>query len=211
MTLDQLRPFIAIEVPGCPDPILDSAAKLTVRDFLRRSEAWRETITVDWETVLDLGLTPIASVLRLWDRLLQKEIPFQAPEQIRDHGNAWATPGPNPIAWTMDSANVPRVVPAPTGIDPGRTADRIDVYLVRNVAAADTEFPTIPDAIWDRYEDALRLGTLARLMRIPGRDWTDPQRAGAYGVAYENAVADAKVRAAAGFGRPSRQVRYGGY
>ena len=209
MTLDQIRPFISIEVPGCPNPVMDSAAALTVRDFLRRTESWRQTLIADWESPVDLGADPVVRVLRIYDRLQKCEVPFYTDEQLRDHGMAWNEPGSNPLAWTLDDEATPRIHPAPAaGGEASRTVARLEVLVSRNVAG--TTF-NLPQALWDRYEDAFRSGTMSRLMKIPGRDWTDVQRAGAYGAAYEAAVAQATSRATAGFGRPTRTVRYGGY
>ena len=208
-TLDEIRPFISIEVQGCPNPVIDAATALTVRDFLRRTESWRQTIVADWASPVDLGAVAIVRVLRIYDRLNECEVKFYTDEQLRDHEMAWLEPGSDPQAWTLDDEATPRIHPAPAaGGEASRTVDRLDVLVSRNVSG--TTFD-LPQALWDRYEDALRSGALSRLMKIPKRDWTDVQRAGAYGVAYEAAVAQATSRAAAGFGRPTRVVRYGGY
>lgn len=213
MTLDDIYPFVQIEAPGCPIPVVRSAALLTLRDFLRETRAWRTTLTpVEWANPLVLTL-PAGSELsithKVYDRLQRCEIDFFTAEQLRGETDVtWREPGPNPIVWTLEDGKAPVLYPAPAGT--AVTADRLDVTVVLN-AARDAATAAIPDWLWEKYEEAFIFGTLARVLRIPGRDWTNPQQAMAYGTGYQSWKQQAKSEATADFGRPTRVVRYGGY
>ena len=210
MTLDEIRPFISVELPGAPTPVIDAAVILTIRDFLRRSEAWRETLTLDWTQTPTLTPTAanssVVTVQKVYDTEREIPVPFKTDEQLRDEAYAWANAAGEPYAWTLTEENVLKVYPAPTA--EATVLGRLDVTISVNVDASGTF--NLPQALWDRYEDAFRNGSLSRIMKIPGRDWTDDRRAAAYGLAYESAVADAKIRGQANFGRPVRTTGYGG-
>lgn len=56
----------------------------------------------------------------------------------------------------------------------------------------------LPDALALRYRDEIHVGAKARLMLIPGRPWTNPELAAAYGAAFSSLINQAHAKAARG-------------
>jgi hypothetical protein len=214
VNLDAIRPFISVETPGCPTLITDRAALLTIRDFLRVTRAWKTTLSaVDWEfptlTLTVPAGAEISTTDQVYDRVRRQPLQFLTSEQLRHNSDvAWRDPGPNPAGWTLEDGVTPRVYP-----EPDATADatgRLDVSVVFN-AANDLSTAAVPDWVWEKYEEAFIFGTLARLMRIPGKDWTNLQQSMLYAQGFEAWKIREKAAAVADFGRPTRVVSYGGY
>jgi len=80
---------------------------------------------------------------------------------------------------------------------------RMAVRPTRASTACDTE-------IMDDYRDAIVNGTVFRLLRVPGQDFTDYTAAGAYGTIYEDQVTETERRARQGDTGVARKVKYGG-
>jgi hypothetical protein len=75
---------------------------------------------------------------------------------------------------------------------------------------ADSASTDIPSYLANEYQGAWANGALARLLKIPGKDWTNIALAGEYFQLFEDDIRMAKSRAAAEYGRPNRTTVYGG-
>ncbi len=69
---------------------------------------------------------------------------------------------------------------------------------------------TLPDFLFFEFEDDFRNGTLARLMKIPGKDWTNMSAASGYASLFTAGIMKAKSRAKVEFGQPQLSTSYGG-
>ena len=68
----------------------------------------------------------------------------------------------------------------------------------------------VPEELALEFSEDWAHGALAKLLKIPGKDWTNLPLAVAYSDIFEQDIMKAKSRAGADFGRPRRRVRYGG-
>ena len=82
--------------------------------------------------------------------------------------------------------------------------------LQLRVILVPTSLTDVPDFFYDEFHDAWRWGALARLLKMPGKDWTNLPLAGFYQKRYDDEIRIAKSRAQAEFGQPDRTMSYGG-
>ena len=113
-------------------------------------------------------------------------------------------PGNSPLRWTNDGfGSIPRIIPI-------ATADVNSSIQVRAILTLSDTATTLPDYVYANFKETLRNGILGRLMKIPGKDWTDMAAAATYLNAFEVGKTEARSRAKAEYGQPNRVMSYGG-
>lgn len=219
-TVQELYPFLRIELPGILEPALQAGVYEAVDEFLRESDVWRYTIPtlLDWETtqtfpdILEAVEIPANSrVVRIdivkyaSDGINLKTVPFSTRQQLDGEFPNWEVrTGNSPARWTYDGPGTPRLVPI-------ATANVLGSIQVRVILSADRETFVLPSYLVHEYGDAIKWGALARLMKIPGKDWTNEGGAAVYASLFEKAKKKAKSRSEAEYGQPSgRYMSYGG-
>lgn len=206
---------VRAELPGIPLPLLQLNYAEAVREHIARSLAWQFNITDDlnlnantaWPTVTP-G-THIPDDTYVVQPLVVKWrdggiIPFKTRDQLDRINDNWeAETATEPDFWTIEGVGEFRVVPL---LSENQTAAiRLRVAIAPLASATEIEDPLV-----NEYQGAWKNGALARLLKIPGKDWTNLQLAAVYRADFEKDITDAKSRAAADYGRPHRQVAYGG-
>jgi hypothetical protein len=213
-------PKVRVEAPGVPEPLLAEMVGDSLREFFRDTEAWRHTVSslLDWTTAatfptLTQGVELPANtrVLRVdevkyaGDSTNLKVVPYSTRQQLDGEFPDWEVrTGTSPQRWTNDgNAGTPRIIPI---ADANVTCSlQVRVSVVPTSSMTD-----VPDWWYDEFHDIWAYGALARLLRMPGRDWTN-QALGAY---YEQkelgGISMAKSRAKAEYGQPNRTMSYGG-
>lgn len=223
VAVSTLLPQARAELPGIPEPVLTTTLFRVLRKFFWESEAWKYTY--------DNGLTWAANTLAVpaptpgtdipaktvvkridqikydaggdaWDTI----IPFKTRDELDRWRPDWRTRvGTTPDYWTHDN-DVGAV------ITPQTATNVTTALLIRAVIAPvyTAVADTLPDPLYYEFEDYMRAGLLAELMKMPGRDWTSPDLSAAYMAMYREGVIKAKSRAEAGFGQPMTVMSYGG-
>lgn len=212
---------VRIEAPGCPDVIIEDALIDAVQDFFRMSEAWRYTVPtlLDWTTALTfpaltegVEIPADTRVFRLdvlkyaSDGTSLKPVPFSTRQQLDCEYPDWEVrTGNSPQRWTNDAGgNEPRIIPI-------ADADVNGSIQARVILVPLTTATTVEDFFYHEYHDAFRFGALARILKMPGRDWTNPQMAAFYRTQFDIEWKKAKSRAEAEYGQPvNRVMAYGG-
>lgn len=209
---------VRLELPGVPNPVLYFNYVEAVREHLRRSLAWQyscpnaldvlageawPTITVGTDIPDD---TYIVEPLRV--KFNGSNLAFKTRSQLDLMDGSWEeTTSSRPTNWTITSPGEFRLYPL--------LADDATEELILRVALApqvtvDSSATALPEALAYEWSGAWANGTLARLMKIPGKDWTNVALAGAYAETFEQEIKDAKSRAGADYGKPRRTMAYGG-
>lgn len=217
--IDTMYPFLRVELPGIPEPLLVSAVAKTVNEFLRLSEVWKYTspILLDWTTALVFPTLVLGTDIPLETRVVRTDtvkfandsssfraVPFKTRQQLDEIYSDWEVKtGSEPLYWTNDGPGSPRIFPIADN-------DILASLQVRSVISATESLVTLPDFVMHEYEDDIRNGVLARLMKIPGKDWTNLRAASAYSSLFLAGWKKAKSRAEADFGQPARETSYGG-
>lgn len=214
-----MLPFLRVELPGIPEPILVRGLDDAVSDFISRSEVWKYTspVLLDWTTALVFPAlaagTDIPAATRIVridtvkyasDGVSFTKVLFKTRDQLDNLLPNWEVKtGNTPLYWTNDGPDTPRIIPI-------ATANVLTSIQVRSVVTSLTSLAALPDFIMHEFEDDIKHGALARLMKIPGKDWTNFAAAAAYANLFTAGIKEAKSRANAEYGQPSREMNYGG-
>lgn len=177
--------LILPETPGCPEVTVNSALAASAAEFCAETHIWRETLdpfdTEADEALYDLDASAVVeSVPQLvvdGRELGHVDIRLLDPTRLTDTGI------PSHF-WVQDDRSV-RLFPIPDGVYP--------------VVATVTLKPSrsarqVPDWIFETFADGIVSGALWRLLRIPGKEWTNVDLAGAHKALFEKAVVEARVR-----------------
>lgn len=219
-SLDELFPLLRIELPGIPEPVLAAGVLNAAEQFFQKSEAWRFTIAtlLDWTIALTFPVIAAGAAIPAGTRLHRvdtlkyasdglslKKIVFRERGQLDKEFSDWeVVTGSTPLRWTNDFPNGARIIPIATADKLVSLQLRV-ILLPLNVTQA-----VIPDPILTEFEEVIRNGALARLMKIPGKDWTNLSGASAYAGLFTTGAIKARSRARADYGQPAREVAYGG-
>lgn len=212
--------MIRDHVPGVPEPMLYRMYAQTVKDFLRRAEAWRYTSPnlLDWAstdafpdlTVAGALPTVVAGDVEViipdmvkWSDGL--EIPFKTREQLDEIDPDWeALTGVKGMYWTITAPGTFYIYPQASSNLTG--VIRLRTILTINIASR----VSLPEEIMLEHENAFKIGTLSALYAIPGKDWSNIQLALAWGDQFETLIRNARSKADADYGKPERKMAYGG-
>lgn len=222
VAISVMTPELRIELPGILEPALTAAMYRGLRKFFWESEAWKYTYDngLDY-TISERGLPPptvgtdipaktvvkrvdtvkFSSTGENWEQI----IPFKTRDRLdREDADWYTAEGTAPLAWTYDNA-APIVYPIASA-----TVDT--ALLIRSVIAPlyTAQDDTLPDLLYYEFEDFIKAGILADLMKMPGKDWSNPQMSAYYKGQYDAGVKKAKSRAEADFGQPKGTMAYGG-
>lgn len=193
MKITDLVRFVAVDVQGCPGPVIELAILETAIDFCRKTFAWGEIqdpvpvingiqqYDVDMPT--DGTVVAIRNVWGFSRELLPKpmvEIQRLLPNWLDGRSN-------QPVYYNAadtDPAFI-RLFPIPEGAS--------GTLVMRVVYAPKITSTTLDDALVERYREALISGAKARLMLNPGRSWSNPALAGVHTGIYDRAKVEAKL------------------
>lgn len=222
VAISTMLPDLRVELPGIPEPLLESYLYQGLRRFFWDSEAWRYTADngLDYTISQQAMNLPVAgtdipaktTIKRIdnvkfdsggddWDT----KIPFKTRDQLDRIDRNWYTEtGTAPKYWTYDNA-VPVLYPI-------ASATVTTALLIRSVIAPVFTATTdeLPELLYYGFEDYIKAGILADLMKMPGKDWTNPNMSVYYSNIYTKGVDKAKSRAEADYGQPNRTMSYGG-
>jgi hypothetical protein len=207
--------MVRTELPGVPLPLLQLQYAEAVREFFHRSLAWQynspdlfdlnaatafPTITAGTHIPTD---TYVVQPVRVkWSD--GSDVPFKTRDQLDDILTNWEDDtGSTADYWTITAPGTFRVVPL-------LAANTTDALRLRLAIAPIATATSVPDALANEFKEQWKNGTLARLLKVPGKDWTNERLAAVYMAQFDTDIRNAKSRAAADFGRPRRTVEYGG-
>jgi hypothetical protein len=223
VAISTLQPSLRIELPGIIEPALNDAIYRVLRQFFWQSEAWKYTYDngLDWtsgETALPVPTpgtdTPLKCIVKRVDTVFydlggdnwDREIEFKTRDELDRENPDWnSETGTSPSAWTIDNNGGARLIPIPTATV---TTGLLIRSIIVPVFTAVTD--TLPDFLYYEYEETMKAGVLAQLMKQPGKDWSNPRMAVYYQELFGQGIIAANSRAEAGFGQPKDTMAYGG-
>jgi hypothetical protein len=190
--LSRVLPYVR----NCPPQTAIFHLREAARDFFQRTLAWRSDLprlsTVVGQASYSMVIPQETTVAKLLayaidgqrNDVIDAELGMQL--QLEEAGTQ--------MAWSEDRSTV-SINPAPLVAGVG---------LDFRVALKPSEDASaIPGAMVNHYIDNLADGAIARLLEMPGCDWTDPKTAPTYRGKYELAVARVSRMSAKGFSRPA--------
>lgn len=193
-------------LPECNDVILRKTLQEAYRDFCKRSAALRT-----WRRIpLEIGRShyPVAPVLSGEVDCVTQVRWRHGREVVRD----WHVEGDPPVLHFhrlfephdfIRSPNVafvqtrPNVAAEPVLIPPEVVKYRGEPFSawVEAVEVPSLNEERAPKAFLKRYGDAIVDGALVRLFSMSNRPWSDSEQARQRGIAYSNALSEARLRA----------------
>lgn len=190
--LDELMNDVRLEIPALTELAIEHALRRTIIEFCEKSHFWQEEIG----PVLAIRDVPVYEVApsRYYGLVQVKEV-------LNDSGERLAYGEGNP-EWSFvhDSPSHIRLMPIDRMV-----GHRFGVIAALKPKEYKGEF-RVSERVLSDYFDALCAGTKSRLMRVPGKEYTNPDYAMAYWQQFEQAANDALVRAGRDFARVSHRV-----
>lgn len=211
---------VRVECPGVPEPLLMMNYMLVVREHLRRSHGWQYNAgLITWTSTDNFpdasAAIPSNTVIVQPVQVKWKNgaiLPFKTRQELDELDGNWeqaATAGLQPDYWTITEPGKFLLYPDSSTTVAAAVELRLAVVPLLPTTAADGR-TGVPEELALEFSEHWAHGALAKLLKIPGKDWTDIQLAAAYSSMFEDDIMVAKSRAGADFGRPRRRLRYGG-
>lgn len=193
MNVADIVPFVAPEVPGCPEVLIKQALVQAAIEFCAETLAWQEIqdpiVLIDKSNELDVEVprdARIVTVKDIWasNRKLRPVTMDQLFERIPN----WQTAeGSEPVYYNASADwQTIRIFPIP--LDSKRAKITMRVAYAPTLSAT-----TLPDEIVTKHLDGLTGGAKSRLMLMPGRSWSSAQLAGVYRVQFNDQMLKAKI------------------
>tara|TARA_B100000902_G_scaffold260268_1_gene246502 strand:- start:14161 stop:14835 length:675 start_codon:yes stop_codon:yes gene_type:complete len=193
-------------VPLCPDALVEQHIRAATIEFCERSKAYIldmdpfNTTAGVYEYDFDIPVaTEVHQVLYMthdgndMDPISPRSLELNYPD--------WRNRTGSPHVYLQKSSSLFWIVPVPSGskeviasvaLKPTRTSNNID------------------STVSNQYRDAILYGALYRLLRMPGREWTDVGAAREYLAQFNNEIMQAELRARGGDLGVKRTVKYKG-
>jgi hypothetical protein len=207
---ETLLPEILPMVDGCPDTLVENTIRSAAIEFCERTGAYQAE------------LDPVTTVSNIY------EYDLEAPSGTIVHKVMWVTyegTDLEPISTTLLEQRKPKwrdsdyygepeyyvqqssstfwLVPVPNTTVASSTVIRAQLKPSHSSTTCDEQ-------IMDEYRDSVVNGTLFRLLRMPGKAWSDLQGAQIYASLFENAIVEAERRARHADEGVTRRVVYRG-
>lgn len=207
---ESLLPEIIPMVPSCPDTLIEQNIRAAAIEFCEKTGIYQAE------------LDPITTVGGIY------EYDLEPPSQTAVHKIMWATYDGNDLEsistklleqrkpdWrNADYYGTPEyflkqgqstfwLVPVPSATMVSSTIIRVQLKPTHRSTACD-------ETVMEDYRDSIINGAIFRLLRIPGREWTDIASAQIYGGLFAEGIVRAERDARHADEPIARKVKYGG-
>lgn len=208
MNLDDLIPQVILEAPEVPDPAASLQLVLAARELCAFSLAWQADLTVKFSgkttypISLDEGelVQPISAVYTVSTGGTTSHPIPSTPAQLDLKDPSWRTRVGPPTSYFFPTQDTVQFVPTPAQ----------GTAIIRVAIQPTMTEKTVDDRVGSVFREIIVHGALARLFRIPQRQWTDKGLAAYHLEAFELGKADAQNRGVDMFAKVARKVKYGG-
>lgn len=206
---DVFVPHILPLCPGAPDFLIERVARDAIIELCQDTRALRRQIDpitlIANEYEYDLE-PPANTVVHDIDYVSYKGDllkPVTARMLERDTPDWRNRTSSRPRLYTKYKPDTLYVVPKPTAT----IADALDISLILKPSRSSLTFD---DELYEEYFDTIVNNILARLMRMPKKDWTDKQSAAEYYALYQTDIDRIRREARKATGGVAPVVGYGG-
>lgn len=202
-----LFPDVAVEMDGCPQPVITHYAIKVLADFGIQTRYTTEVLdpidvvanTAEYEVAPTESATQLVRIEQVW--LNGEPLDPIAAEELDAEMPGWRTEVGLPKLYTSeDGVGTIRLVPSPAaGVAGG--------LLVKLSFAVDpTASPKgFSKVLYQRFSDGLAAGIKARLAAMPNKPWSRPELVEGYRREYHIAVSMAKNVASKGLTKARRR------
>lgn len=211
MNVSDLLPDVLVHTPEVPDMLAERQLVLTTKEFCNKTKYWREDLAPLY-LIANIDtyrlITPPDSIiyeLVFISHASGGRLTVTTPHKLLTEDPTWRDrTGNPPTHFFRDGTDEVRLYPVPSANEAG-------TVIPRAVLTPSNDATTLPDVVLNDYYDAIVSGAVARLQRMPGKEWTQPKYSAAHEAAFQTAVMNASARATDGRQTGvARKVRYGG-
>jgi len=191
--LDSFVPEVLAYARNCPDMTITSHVRSAIIELCEQAEVYQllldEFGTVAGQYEYDID-APSGTVLHRMISVLYKGYQLEpinqelADQRFPD----WRSDTGTPQAFVKQSNSLMWIFPVPGTAEVSALRVRAILKPSRTTTSMDTE-------VANNYWDTIVSGTLARVLRMPSRDWTDLKTASIYYAMFQEQVNAAKIRA----------------
>jgi hypothetical protein len=192
--LSAFTPYVAPDVPGCPEPMIDDAVRTAAIEFCEKTRALRERVA--FNTVADQDYVVLAptggDVARLYKLMYgDRKLDPTTRADFDEDGDTG-----EPREYYIEPPNTLRLYPVP---------DAIYAMVAHVAVTPDRDATTLDDTLYNNWRDEIAAGAKARLMLMKNQPWYDPDGAAIAQNAFQAAIDRAAHKRATGnVGTPLR-------
>jgi len=203
-SFDSLIRDVLPYVPGCPDALIESNLRSATIEFCEKSKAYVQDLdnittvsgTHEYEFDQPTG-TDVHQIL--WATYDGHDLDPISPRSLELNYPDWRDRGGTPTVYLQKTPDSFWLVPVPNSgkelllgvaLKPTRTSNNIN-----------TDFS-------DTYRDGILYGTIYRLLRIPAKEWTNPQASADYFSLFNEQIGLAELKGRGGDTGVKRTVKY---
>lgn len=206
--LAEYHDLLLPELPGCTIAMVNLHLRETARDFCRRTSAWRQDLaavnTVGGQADYPLTLPAESQLVRVTDLTVHGRRLWRSVELDKaDAGAQQPKYGITEPPFDLDD-NLSEITLHADEV-PGESV--VGGLQASAVLTPTTTATALPDFLLGQYSEAMRHGTLARLMLMPKKPWTDRVLAGVYEGLWQEALNFAAYQAQVGNTRRPLRVK----
>lgn len=193
-TLSQFYPWVAVDCPEVPVPLMDDAIRRGAREFAKISYALVQDVslpmvvsTTDYALTLTAGteLLSIVSVNRPTSSTSTAIVFLEAKSQADIDKQVVATGPPSLYAVLETYPLSLRFYPTPTAVE---------TFLIKTVVMPTTTVTSVDDKLFGWYVEGVTAYAKFWLMIQPNKAWSNPDGAAFAYRQFDGRVADARIR-----------------
>lgn len=211
-TLADFYDLLLPEVPGCTTAMMDLQLRETARQFCHQTGAWRVPFTAVDLVAAQAAYTLIpgvanSEVVKITKLTVNSELLWadtEREQQGRDAVEPKYVRNEPPFTLSLELTQITLMA------DEVPAAAVVGGLLVEGALKPTATAATLPDFLKSQYSDAMRYGTLARLMVMAKKPWTDRALATAYLGEWHKALNFAAYQVQVGHTRERLRVKQWG-
>ena len=197
-------------VPGCPDTVVENALRSSSIELCEKASVYTKeldpisTVAGIYEYGFDQPVgTRVDKII--WAIYDGKDLEAITPRILENRKPKWrdSNSKSTPQYFLQQSPELFWLIPIPDTTKSGG--------IIMNVSLKPSRSSNnILTQVADDYRDGIIFGALYRLLRMPARDWSDPQAAADYSGLFRQTVEDAEIKARRADIGVGRKVTYSG-
>tara|TARA_X000001382_G_scaffold5992_1_gene4869 strand:+ start:6638 stop:7321 length:684 start_codon:yes stop_codon:yes gene_type:complete len=208
VTYESFLPEIIASAPGCPDTLIERHVRSAVIDMCEKTDIYQ----VELDPVTAIANTheydlepPKGTVVHRIRHVLFDGNPLEPTTStlLEQRNPKWRTDSGTPEYFIKEGQSLFWLVPTPSATQASAIILRVVLKPTRTSTACD-------DYIMNDFHDVIVNGTLTRLLRMPGQDWTDYNAANIYNTLYMQGLVEAEKIARSGDMPVAAKTNYGG-
>lgn len=205
---EDLLPEILPGVRNCPDSTIEQHIRSAVIDMCEKTEIYQAELdpvtTIEGIYEYDLEPPTGTTVHRIRHAIYKgNSLEPVSSGLLEQRRPKWRDEDGTPEYFIKQGQSRFWLVPVPN-------ETIANAVILRAVLKPSHESTACDDYIMNDFRDTIVNGALARLLRVPRRDWTDYQAAAVYNSLYEEQLGRAAKRAKEADSPVVAKVRYGG-